>query len=318
MNRRQFLVGAAGVAAFPRLALEPARAVALATADLESRVVAVDLRSGRVLGHIATRAFPRSIERVGSSSAVVCHSELGLVSVLDVPSLAVRHVVGGFGEPRYVAAHPDGRHAYVTDARRGDVALLDTRSGRVLAREPVGPLARHISLDRVARRLWVALGSKAREVAVVDVSSLRPRLVRRFAPPFLAHDVGFAPDRRHGWVTGGEGRSLAVYDLGSGRVVATPAAGWPPQHVTFDSDRAYVTSGWSGSLQVHALGGRQLLANPVPVGSYNVQQDEGWVVTPALGRGYLTTVGLDGTPLRSERIARSSHDACIVRHRSVT
>jgi DNA-binding beta-propeller fold protein YncE len=313
VNRREFLVGAAAVVAFPRAALDAGRPVALATADLESRVVAVDLRSGKVRTHISTRAFPRSIERVGATSAVVCHSELGLVSVLDVRSLAVRHVVGGFGEPRYVAAHPDGRHAYVTDARRGDVALLDTRAGRVLAREQVGSLARHVSLDRAGKRLWIALGSKAGEIAIVDVARLRPRLVRRFAPPFLAHDVGFAPDRRHAWVTGGEGRSLAVYDLRSGRVVATPAAGWPPQHVTFDADRAYVTSGWSGSLHVHALGGRQLLANPVPVGSYNVQQDDGFVVTPALGRGWLTTVGLDGRPLRSERIARSSHDACIVR-----
>lgn len=313
MNRREFLVGTAAVLAFPRRALEPAPAVALATADLESRVVAVDLRTGRVRAHVSTRAFPRSIERVGDASAVVCHSDIGLVSVLDTQTLAVRHVVSGFGEPRYVAAHPDGRHAYVTDARRGDVALLDVRAGRVVAREPVGPLARHVSLDRAGRRLWIALGSKAPQIAVVDVSALRPRLVRRFAPPFLAHDVGFAPDRRHAWVTGGAGRSLAVYDLRSGRVVATPPAAWPPQHVTFDADRAYVTSGWSGSLHVHALGGRQLLANPVPVGSYNVQQDDGYVVTPALGRGYLTTIALDGRPVRSERIARSSHDACIVR-----
>lgn len=312
MNRREFLLGAAAVAAVPRLAFEERHPVALATADLESRVVAVDLRTGGVRRHIATRAYPRSIERVGDASALVCHSELGLVTVLDTRSLSVRHVLGGFGEPRYVAAHPDGRHAYVTDARRGDVALVDAHAGRVVAREPVGALARHVSLDRSGRRLWIALGSKAREIAVVDVSALHPRLVRRFAPPFLAHDVGFAPDRRHVWVTGGEGRSLAVYDLRSGRVVATPAAAWPPQHVTFDLDRAYVTSGWSGSLHVHALGGRQLLANPVPVGSYNVQQGEGLVVTPALGRGYLTTVALDGRPLRSERIARSSHDACVV------
>ncbi|HET8528698.1 MAG TPA: hypothetical protein VFL60_07300 [Gaiellaceae bacterium] len=313
MNRREFLVGAAAVAAFPRLALAQRRTVALATADLESHVVAVDLHTGTVLRRIPTRAYPRSIERVGDAFAVVCHSELGLVSVLDARSLSVRHVLGGFGEPRYVAAHPDGRHAYVTDARRGDVALLDAPAGRVVAREPVGPLARHVSLDHGARRLWIALGSKARELAVVDVSGLRPRLLHRFAPPFLAHDVGFAPDRRHAWVTGGEGRSLAVYDLRTGRVAATPAAAWPPQHVTFDAARAYVTSGWSGSLHVHALDGRQLLANPVPVGSYNVQQDDGYVVTPALGRGYLTTIGLDGEPLRSERIARSSHDACVLR-----
>jgi hypothetical protein len=51
---------------------------------------------------------------------------------------------------------------------------------------------------------------------------------------------------------------------------------------------------------------------PVPVGSYNVQQAEGIVVTPALGHGQLTTVSLSGHVIRWEKLARSSHDACIV------
>jgi hypothetical protein len=84
--------------------------------------------------------------------------------------------------------------------------------------------------------------------------------------------------------------------------------------VTFSSHRAFVTSGWSGSLQVHALDGRELVSVPVPVGSYNVQQADGLVVTPALGHGYLTTVSLTGHVLRSEKLARSSHDACVVRN----
>ena len=61
MNRREFLVGAAAVVAHPRLALEPARPVALATADLESRVVAVDLRTGRVRTHISTEWLARGM-----------------------------------------------------------------------------------------------------------------------------------------------------------------------------------------------------------------------------------------------------------------
>jgi DNA-binding beta-propeller fold protein YncE len=311
VDRRQFILGATALVLSPRGLAGRAEHVVLATADLEAHVVAVDAASGRLVGRIPTHAFPRSIEAVGDR-AVVCHSELGVVSVLDGRSLAVVHSLGGFGEPRYVAAHPDGRHAYVSDAKRGELVLLDAARGRVLAREQVGPLARHVTIDRAARHVWVALGPKAREVAVVELAALRPRLVDRFAPPFLAHDVGFAPDGRHAWVTSGDGRQLAVYDLGSRRVVAQPSAGWPPQHVTFSAERAYVTSGWSGSLQVHDLDGPQRVSVPVPVGSYNVQQSDGIVVTPALGRGYLTTVTLAGDPLRSEKIARSSHDACVV------
>jgi DNA-binding beta-propeller fold protein YncE len=311
VNRRDFLAGAAALALAPRDLLAGPRRLALMTADLESHVLAVDLATGQVVRRIPTHAYPRSIETVGAH-AVVCHSELGLVSVVDTRSLGALHVLGDFGEPRYTAAHPDGRHAYVTDAERGEIVLLDVRAGTVLARERVGALARHVTIDPAAGRLWIALGSKARAIAIVELDGVRPRLKRTFAPPSRGHDVAFAPDGRHAWVGSGDGRELAVYDLRSGRVVAQPSGGWPPQHVTFSADRAFVTSGWSGTLQVHTLDGRELVRVPVPVGSYNVQQAGGVVVTPALGQGYLTAATLAGHVTRSEKLARSSHDACVV------
>jgi hypothetical protein len=82
--------------------------------------------------------------------------------------------------------------------------------------------------------------------------------------------------------------------------------------VTFAGDLVYVTSGWSGTLRVHRTDGTPLVRTVVPVGSYNVQQALGWVVTPALGRGYVTVCDERGRIRRSERVARSSHDACIV------
>ena len=54
-------------------------------------------------------------------TAVAAHSEVGAVVLIDATELSVSHVLRGFGEPRYTAAHPDGRHAFVTDAARGEV-----------------------------------------------------------------------------------------------------------------------------------------------------------------------------------------------------
>jgi DNA-binding beta-propeller fold protein YncE len=313
VDRRQFLLGASGLFLAPRVRLvsAPGR-VALVTADLESRLVVVDVPSGRVLRHVPTLAFPRSIQRVGGS-AVVAHSDIGAVTLVDAATLAISHELHDFGEPRYTAGHPDGSHAYVTDAERGEVAAIDVRTGRVLARERVGDRARHVTVDPAGRTLWAALGSKAAEIAVVDVSHpARPKLVRRFHPPFPAHDVGFAPDGRHAWVSAGDGLRLAVYRADTARLLAMPYADFAPQHVTFAAGLAYVTSGWSGTLRVYRVDGVSLSRSVVPTGSYNVQADLGWVVTPALGRGYLTVADERGKVRRSEKIARSSHDACIV------
>jgi sugar lactone lactonase YvrE len=310
VNRREFLVGAAALALVPRALADVRVPTALVTADEESRLVAVDLAAGRVRAYVPTPAYPRSIETVGET-AVVAHSELGAVSL--VRRLEVVATLHAFGEPRYTAAHPDGRHAYVTDAARGELVAVDVLRGRVLARIRVGAHARHVSLAPDARTLWLALGSKAAEIAIVDLSHrARPRLVRTFRPPFLAHDVGWAPDGRRVWVSSGDREQLAVYDARTGRIVARPEGDWPPQHVTFAGGRAFVTSGWSGTIRVHRLDGVELARNPVAVGSYNVQAAAGRILTPSLGHGTLTVLDTSGRTLYREQVARSSHDVCVV------
>src|SRR5215212_1746673 len=134
MNRRQFVVGAASLVLAPR-ALAGGVPLALVTADRESRLVVLWLGSGQVRAHVPTPASPRSIESVGES-AVVAHTDLGVVSL--VRRLRVVDVLRGFEEPRYTAAHPDGRHAYVTDATRGEVVALDVVRGRITRRVHVG------------------------------------------------------------------------------------------------------------------------------------------------------------------------------------
>jgi DNA-binding beta-propeller fold protein YncE len=317
MNRREFVFAAATLpvaARFAPDALAGGDPVALVTADTESRVAVVRLSSGRILRSIPTLAGPRSVESVSGRMAVIAHTAHGAVSLVHGPSLTVRAVLRGFGEPRYTAAHPDGRHAYVSDSGRGEVVAIDVVTGRVLGRAAVGGPARHITIDRRGRTLWCSLGSKAEEVAILSVADrVRPRLLHRIAPPFRAHDVGFAPDGRHVWVSSGDRGSLAVYDARAGRVLGRLPADAPPQHVTFLGDSAYVSSGDDGTLRVQSLrDGRVLHTTSVPVGSYNVQEGWGWIMTPSLERGTFCVIDAHGRLRRRVQVASSSHDACFV------
>jgi DNA-binding beta-propeller fold protein YncE len=314
VDRRAFIAGAASLVLVPRALaqLTLGAEVALVTADLEARLVVVDLASGRIRRYVQTLPQPRSIETVGGR-AVVAHSELGAITLVRGETLEVARVLRGFGEPRYTAGHPDGRHAYVTDAERGEVIVLDVVRGRVLGRERVGHLARHITIDPKGRRLWVALGKTAREIAIVGISRpARPRLIGVIRPPFLAHDVGWTPDGARVWLSSGDREELAVYNPRTGKLLRRLAGDAPPQHVSFRGGRAYVTSGDSGTLRVHRVNGDALRTTAVPEGSYNVQQAHGWVVTPGLGRGSLCILDAAGRLVRRKQVARSSHDACII------
>jgi hypothetical protein len=131
-------------------------------------------------------------------------------------------------------------------------------------------------------------------------------------PPFLAHDVGFTPGGGRVWVTSGDRGRIAIYDARTGSPVRALRADAPPQHVTFMGDRAFVTSGDDAVLRVHALDGRLLRSAPVPPGSYNVQHGHRWILSPSLSRGTLCSFSARGAPLHEDRVARSSHDACLI------
>ena len=319
MDRRQFLAaaGAGSLAlAFDPLAfaarLGPFVPTALVTADLESHVAAVDLANAEVVSRLRTAPGPRSIESVRGTTAIVAHTEAGVVSVLDVHPLGLRAELDGFDEPRYTAVHPKRQLAYITDSAREEVVVLDTDGARVLWRTRVPGPARHISISPDGRTIWTALGTAAARVAVLDASNARrPKLVRTLAAPFLAHDVAFAPDGRTVWVTSGDARQIALY-RGGRRPSHVLSAGAPPQHVTFSRDKAFVASGDDGTVRRHRLDGSLVREARVPLGSYNVTFGHDRLVTPSLGDGSVSLLDRNGRVRAVRKVARAAHDACIV------
>jgi hypothetical protein len=327
MNRRAFLTAA--VAAPLALTL-PERVgargaggtpLAFVTADLEAHVVALDVSTRRVAARVRTLPGPRSIESAFMTWAVVAHTASGRLSILHAPSLAVRRVVEGFREPRYTAVHPAPAEdslatrplAYVTDSAHHEVVTVDVVAGRILWRTPVPGPTRHIGVSPEGGIVWTALGSKAAKVAVLDLEHPhRPRLVRTLTPPFLAHDVVFAGDGKHVWVTSGDRRQLAVYEHDGRRPVAVLDAGAPPQHVVFRNGRAFVASGDDGTVRTHRADGTLLNEARVPAGSYNVTLGWQGVITPSLGRGTLALLDNRGRVRGVRQVARAAHDACLV------
>ena len=290
MDRRGFLLAAAAAPVALRSASQP---YAYVTADLESHVAVVDLERGAVVRRIPTPPGPRSIERVGESY-VVAHTAIGEVSVLG------RHVIEGFEEPRYTAAAPDGRHAFVTDSGRADLAVVDVVRGVVVTRLRLRLWPRHLTRSLDGRFVVVSLGTAAEELVVVDVKDpRRPHVSSTIKPGYLVHDVAWGPDGRL-WITGGEAPQIGVY----ARTLRVLPAGSAPQHVSFLAGGVFVTSGDDGTLQV--LGGR---LTRVPVGSYNVQFVGRRIVTPSLNAGTLCVLDARGRLLRRIHVASSSHDA---------
>jgi DNA-binding beta-propeller fold protein YncE len=319
VDRRTFLAGAtAGVFS---VALDPhafagrlgGAGVAFVTADLESHVVLIELGSGRIVGRIRTGPGPRSIESVHGRTALVAHTEHGLVTVLDAVPRRIRAELDDFESPRYTAAHPRRPLAYVTDSAGEEIVVVDVDRAQVVWRTKVPGPARHISVSPDGRTIWTALGTKAERVAVLDAGDpRRPKLVRTISPPFLAHDVVFAPDGRVAWVTSGSERRIALYRLGSTNPARIVPADAPPQHVAFAAGKAFVASGDDGTLRRHRVDGELLREARIPLGSYNVTFAFGRLVSPSLGAGTVSLLDRNGRLRAVRHVARAAHDACIL------
>lgn len=318
MDRREFvLAGVAmplGLAVGTRAHATPGGGgpFAFVTADLESHVAVFDPAMARLVSRIRTLPGPRSIENVDGATALIAHTALGRLSLVDGPGRRVRAVVDGFGTPRYAAGY--GSVAFVTDSARAEIVTVDVRQGTVIARAPVTGPARHVTIAPDGDTIWAALGSKAERIAVLDVQNpRRPRLRRTITPPFLVHDVVAAPNGEHVWVTAGDSPRIAVYALGGRRPLEIIAAGRAPQHVAFVRNRAFVASGDDGTVRIHRLNGELVREEKVPVGSYNVTAfSVGSAVTPSLSRGTVAVLDDRGGVRAVRKIARAAHDACLL------
>ena len=279
--------------------------VALVTAETQNVLLAISLPDGRVLKRVRMPADPESVAVV-QNQAVVVSPQAGAVTVVSTPSLRVVRVLRGFESPHVVTATADFRGAYVTDEGSGRLQVIRlTGRPRVVRSVFVGAGAHHMGVSPAGNELWVALGERARTIAVLDVSDpWRPRVVGRFDPGFAAHDVAFSSDWRV-WVTAADRRFVTVFDSRTRRPVARVPAGAPPQHVAFGPVRgAFVTSGYGSSLEiVDRFSGRVRRTVRVPYGSFDVATFGGFVVTSSLLRGTVTQLTDEGHVWMKRRYA---------------
>ena len=312
MDRREFLA-AGIASPFVLRAQLSRPALALATADTEGFVGVLSLASGRLQRRVRTLDGPRSIEARGGTAVVAHTSEGAITLISGRPPRVRRVLRGFSqprytaiapgGRHAFVTDSGTGEIA-VVDLVRGRV-LRRVGVGdhaRHLTLDPAGRTL-WIGLGSSAKAI----------VVVDVRNPLRPRVARHVFPPFLAHDVGFSPSGRRVWVTAGRVQRIAIYGAGGRRPQVILPADTAPQHVSFSSGRAYVASGEGPSLRVHALGsGRMIHEARTPYGSYNVQRQAGRVLTPSLSLGTVTALDGSGRVEWRTRIAPAAHDACVV------
>jgi DNA-binding beta-propeller fold protein YncE len=286
--------------------------VALVTAERQNELVAVELSSGKIVKRVPLPADPQNVASSWRRTAVVS-TKAGAVTLIDQVG-RVRKVIRGLDNPHIVVVDRGKDLGYVTADGSGELIVIDLIAGRIIGRTFVGAGAHHMALrPSGGHRLWIALGERASEIAIVDVSRPeRPRLLRRFSPGFVAHDLTYSPDGRRVWITSAVGELVHVLNARTGRQVLSFRAGAAPQHVVFTEGPAFVTSGYSSRiLKVDPTSGRIVASAKTPYGSFNLTALERTVVTTSLLNGRVTEFDLRLRRIRTVRAAPAARAVAI-------
>jgi DNA-binding beta-propeller fold protein YncE len=292
MRRLLVLPLAAAALAWPSpvAAISRGRPVALVTAETANEVLAVSLgpHGGRILRRVHL-ADPLMIAAPLHGPAVVVNPA-GTVTLLGWHSLRPIKVFRSFRSPKVAAVAPDGRFAYVTDERTGDLSVIDLARRAIVGRVFVGREAHHLGISPDGRRIWVALGETATTIVRLDASNpLRPRVVGRVHPPAGAHDVAFPPGGRQVWASCPSAPLVTTFSAATGRTLTAVQAGPGPQHLVFAAGRALVTSGYDSTLESISIRTHEKLrVARTPYGSFNLATYGGFVVTTSLFTGQVS------------------------------
>lgn len=123
--------------------------VAFVALETTSQLVAVDLTERRVVARIPVPAGPRNVTAAGDlRQLLVTSPSTGKVALVDAYEGRVATVVGGVGRPLDVAVRGD--RAFVTDARRNELVVLDLDRRRIAARVRVPRRPQNVDVGDVA------------------------------------------------------------------------------------------------------------------------------------------------------------------------
>jgi DNA-binding beta-propeller fold protein YncE len=314
-------------AARARVQAAPAPLQALVTAQTENRLLVVDLPSGHVARRVTVPGDPEYVatSHLPSSIAAVVSSGSGTVTLLNLDSLRPIKAFHGFVAPHIPAISPDAEHAYVTDDASGKVTVIGLYNDRVLSRVSVGAGAHHLAFSPDWRQVWVALGQSARTIVILSTvistppppsspvgDPGHPHVIGHLVPGFLAHDLLFSPDGKRVWVTSASTAYVGVFSARSHRLLFRVPGGPPPQHVAFDGQFAYVTSGYGSRIEQVAVNtGRVIRRAGAPYGSFDLDAAGGYVVTSSLFRGTLAIYDSRLRLLHIRHLAPSTEDVTI-------
>jgi hypothetical protein len=320
-NGRLYPLGR-GVSAFAEetvvRAAPSGRLVAYVSAESENRLVAVDVRSRRVLRRIRVASGPHNVAATPDGRFVLVTSPpAGRVTLVAGRSLRVLKVFRGLRYPHDVEVAAGGRYAYVTEERGAAIAVLDLAQRRVVRRFRVAPGPHDLAVSPNGRQIWITHGPGQRSITLARSRPARRAMaIGRFgAGGGSPHDIFFAPNGRRVWVTYWDSARVGAYAR-SRRLVVGARAGIVPHHVAVGplSNFVWITDHATGRAAILLeRTGRRLRTVAVGPSPHHVAMLGRYAVVASHDGGTLSVHRPGGRRLSTIRVGHGLHGVALAR-----
>lgn len=262
-----------------------------------------------VLSWAGCAPAPASRPAVGPAGRVyVANEGSGSVSIIDAREMKVLHTVD-LGTPgtHDLALTRDGKTLFATGLATGQISVIDTTMGRLVASVYTGKRCHSVALTNDEQHLWVVnIGDN--NISILDVKSLR--ILGQIPVGEEPGHVRFRKDGRYAYVTLQGEDGVGVVEVDSHRMITKIPAGKRPHFLIASPDGRHMWGGGTGADDIYVIDvttNQRVARLQVGMKPQHIAFGFKGMVGPLAyvvieGQNEVVVVNADGTPKIIERI----------------
>jgi DNA-binding beta-propeller fold protein YncE len=192
----------------------------------------VDLDGGKVVGSIPQLHGVHGVALVPDlNKGFISNGQSNSVTIFDLKTLAKTGEPATGMNPDSICYEPKSQRVFTFNGRSNDSTAIDAKTGEPLSTFPVGGRPEFCVADG-SGKLYVNLEDKN---AIVEIDAAKPAVLRTASIAPCEEPSGLAIDNKDGVLFSVcSNKMMAVTDLKSLKVMATPAIGPGPDATGFD------------------------------------------------------------------------------------
>jgi YVTN family beta-propeller protein len=218
-----------------------------------SVVEVVDTKTGKVVGQIPQLHGVHGIALAPDlNKGYITNGQSKSVTVFDLKTLEKLGEPATGDNPDAICYEPKTQRIVTFNGRSNDATVINAKNNEIVATVPVGPKPENCAVDG-AGKMWVNIENSS-EVVEIDVA--KPAVARRSPLAPCEDPSGMAIDvKNRKLFSVCANKMMAVTDLGTLKVIATPAIGNGTDGAGFDASTgvAFSSNGGDGTMTLVKL-----------------------------------------------------------------